>query len=191
MPRPMSTAVEKQNGRSSATPDGPAGGGSRIVAPPGSLDELVGAHPDALRKMYRNGRPADPAELGDHPRGRILAIEAAGDLFLMIRPIVRALATDAFPWKGKVFDHGGNAGQNVVLGKPMLRFRTELGPSEVDGKPTLVLLYDSDAFKNPWPVRAIRDELRSIGPRIAIGPAYITLPSGGRRCLLWFGLAGT
>ena len=179
----MSTAVDKQNG----SPDRRETG-SRYVPPPTTLQELVGAHPDALRKMYRAGRPADPAELGDAPRGRVLTLEAGPDLFLLTRPIIRALGTDSFPWKGKVFDHGGNAGQNVVFGKTMLRFRTEVGPSDVDGKPTLILLYDSPAFKNPWPIRAIRDELRSIGPKIAIGPAFMTVGGGARRCLLWFGL---
>jgi hypothetical protein len=175
-----SAAVARENGKSEVTV-------ARIATYVGSLDDLVGAHPDALRKIYGGGRPADPAELGEAPRGRLLAIEGGREVFFLVRPVMQALGGDAFPWKGKVFDHGGNAGQNVVLGKPMLRFRTELGPSDVDARPTLNLFYDSPAFKNPWPFKNIKDELRTIAQGIAIGPAFITL-RGTRKLLLWFGL---
>jgi hypothetical protein len=184
-----SPAVAKENGKSERSHAGPSHPG-RIATHVGTLDELVGAHPDALRKIYRGGLPADPADLGESPRGRVLSLELGADLFLLLRPVVRAFASGAFPWKGKVFDHGGNAGQNVVFGKTMVRFRTELGASDVDGKPTLALLYDSPAFANPWPIRAIRDELRSIGPGLAIGPAFMEI-GGARRPLLWFGLEAT
>jgi hypothetical protein len=175
-----SAEVARENGKSEV-------GVRRIATYVGTLDDLVGAHPDALRKIYGGGRPTDPSELGDAPRGRVLAIEAGREVFFLVRPVIQALGSDAFPWKGKIFDHGGNAGQNVVLGRPVLRFRTELAPSDVDGKPTLSLLYDSPAFKNPWPLRNIKDELRTIAPGIAIGPASITL-RGSRKLLLWFGL---
>ncbi|HVY48935.1 MAG TPA: hypothetical protein VHB21_23760, partial [Minicystis sp.] len=119
-----------------------AGGGRRLVMQVTSLDALVGAHPEALEKIYRTGRPADPAELGDAPRGRVLAFAPASELFMLARPAVRAFAGTSVPWRGKTFDHGGNSGQNVVFGKKMLRFRAEVGPSEIDGQPTLVLRYD-------------------------------------------------
>jgi hypothetical protein len=157
----------------------------RSATPVSSLSTLVGAHPDALRQMYEDGHVADPGELGDAPRGRLLALEPGSELFLLTRPVVRALGKDLLPWRGKTFDHGGNSGQNVVLGKRVFRFRTEVGPSEVDGQPTLVLRYDGG--KNPWPVSAIVDELRGIGEGIAIGPAYLAA-GGKKRLLLWWGL---
>src|SRR5262245_9876908 len=89
----------------------------RIVTQVGSLAELVGAHPDALELIYRRSKPADPAELGDAPRGRILALAPAARVFMLTRPLVRALASGALPWRGKTFDHGGNSGQNVVFGQ--------------------------------------------------------------------------
>src|SRR3954462_15060710 len=85
-----------------------------------SLSTLVGAHPDALRKMYGDARAADPAELGDAPRGRLLTIAPGTEVFLALRPLVRAVAGgEILPWKGKTFDHGGNSGQNVVLGRKL------------------------------------------------------------------------
>jgi hypothetical protein len=161
-------------------------GGRRVVSQVTSLTPLVGAHPDSLRKIYSAGVPADPEELGDAPRGRVLAFAPGADVFLLTRPLLRVLSHDLMPWKGKVFDHGGNSGRNVVLGKQVLRFHVELGPSEIDGRPTLVLSYAESAYGNPWLVRAIRDELRMVGPGVALGPALMMV--GRPKLLLWFGL---
>src|SRR4051794_16572458 len=81
----------------------------RAVSQVSSLSALVGAHHDALNAFFRGGRPADPAELGDAPRGRLLTVAPGGDLFLATRLLVRTLASDLLPWKGKTFDHGGNS----------------------------------------------------------------------------------
>lgn len=151
-----------------------------------SLSSLVGAHPDALAAIYRDGRPADPDDLGDAPRGRVLAFQAGAEMFMLTRPVLRALASDHMPWRGKVFDHGGNSGRNVVFGKQMFRFHAEVAPSEIDGQPTLVLRYHDPAFKNPWPIRAVVDELRYIGPGLAIGNVFL-----GKRLLAWWGLERT
>ena len=159
----------------------------RGVTPVESLATLVGWHPDAFRNSYRAGRPADPADLGVAPRGRVLSIVPLSSAFLVVRPILRALASDHFPWQGKVFDHGGNSGQNRVLGREVLRFHASVGPSEIDGAPTLVLGYKEPAFKNPWPVSAMVDELRSTGDGIAVGPAFLEV-RGTKHLLLWWGL---
>jgi hypothetical protein len=162
-------------------------GGRRIITQVASLGELVGAHPSALRDIYASGKPTDPAELGDAPRGRVLALTPLSRAYMLTRSVLALLAHDAMPWKGKEFDHGGNSGTNVVLGKHVLRFRTALEPSEIDGLPTLALIYGDKAFRNPWPVRAIRDELRTVGGGVAIGPAFMTW-RGATTPLLWFGL---
>src|SRR5689334_13943059 len=160
-----------------------AGASPRGASMVTTLASLVGAHPDALRKLFSEGRPADPAELGEVTRGLLLSIAAAEDVFLAVRPIVRLLSSGPTPWKGKTFDHGGNSGQNLVFGKPRFRFRAEVAPSAIDGKPALRLLYNDPAFANPWPLRDVSDELRGIAPGMAIGPV---LHHG--RVLGWFGL---
>ena len=162
-------------------------GAHRVLTQVSSLRSLVGAHPDALRKLFASGRPADPAELGDAPQGYLLAMARGGDVFLALRPFLRGLAAGVLPWQGKTFDHGGNSGQNVVLGRRLLRFQAEVGPSQIDGLPALVLTYDAPAHENPWPLRLIRDELRAVGPGVAIGPAVAPL-GGAPLPLLWFGL---
>lgn len=153
-----------------------------------SLSALVGAHPDALRTIYEGGQPADPAELGDAPRGRVLALGGAASAYMALRPLLLALATDAFPWKGKAFDHGGNSGQNVVFGRRVTRFHAEVEPSLLDGEPSLLLRYSDPSYKNPRPLRAVVDELRAVGPGIAIGPALRTREGRSPDVILWFGL---
>jgi hypothetical protein len=171
------------------SPDSPADRPSSASAPGRhrsaltTLAGLVGAHSDALRRLFDEGRPADPAELGDVTRGRMLSIAASEDVFLAMRPIVRALAAGPMPWTGKTFDHGGNSGQNLIFGKPRLRFRAEVAPSALDGKPALRLLYADAAFANPWLLRDTVDELRAVGPGLALGPVLFR-----GRVLGWIGL---
>jgi hypothetical protein len=166
--------------------EGDTSGGRRVYPRAASLAALVGAHPDALRSLYGTGRATDPAELGDAPRGQLLAFGEAAELFLVTRPLVRLFGL--LPWEGKTFDHGGNSGKNLILGKQLVRFHAETAASALDGKPSLVLSYDVPAYKNPWPVRALVDELRTIGDGIAIGPALFKGGGASPRLLLWFGL---
>jgi len=179
-----STQADKKE---NTTKDSGVSGGRRVTTPVATLADLVGAHPDAIRSIYETGRPADPAELGDAPRGRLLSLQKGSDLFLLTRPILRALSAEWNPWKGKIFDHGGQEGQNVVFGKNVGRFRVQTAPSRLDGKPSLVLTYDDEAHKNPWPVRDMVDELRLIGSGIAIRPAFLQ-SKGDATPLFWFGL---
>lgn len=166
---------------------GGAASGNRLVTRVGSLRELSGAHPEALRAIYGAGSPTDPADLGDEPRGLLLAPDGGADVFLAVRPLARALGGAFVPWKGKVFDHGGNGGANRVLGRRVARFRAERADSVIDGAPTLALRYDAPAFGNPWPLRVVVDELRTVGDGIAIGPALVPF-RGALRPLFWFGL---
>jgi hypothetical protein len=162
--------------------------GGRSTPEVASLSVLVGAHPDALRAIYEGGRAADPAELGDAPRGRVLALGGAASAFMALRPLLKAMATDVMPWKGKVFDHGGNSGQNVVLGRRVARFHAEVEPSLLDSRPSLLLRYSDPSYKNPRPLRSIVDELRVVGPGVAIGPALRVREGRPTDVLLWFGL---
>jgi hypothetical protein len=170
-----------------AEADSPRGGRDRIAIQLSTLSDLVGAHPDALRLIYTGAPAADLGELGESPRGRLLCMEFGTSVFMLTRPVMHALARGILPWQGKTFDHGGNSGQNVFFGRHMLRFRAEVGPSELDGKPTLILHYGDEALHHPWPVRAIRDELRRAGDGLAIGPVFFG-SDNARRLLCWFGL---
>jgi hypothetical protein len=171
-----------------ADKDSDASGGRRVFPRVTSLTSLVGAHPGALRALYGTGRPTDPSELGDAPCGRLLTVGEGTGLFLLKRSVLRLLDRGVLPWDGKVFDHGGNSGKNVFFGKQVFRFRAEVGPSLIDGKPTLILSFSDAGYKNPWPVRALGDELRTIGDGIAIGPGVFHGGRGSPKVLLWFGL---
>jgi hypothetical protein len=145
------------------------------------LDELVGGHPDALRALFAAGQATDPRDLGDEPRGRMLAVEKARDVNALARPLLRMIS-GPLPWRGKVF-HADHTGVNVVLGRSVAAFRYENGTSDVDGAEALLLRYDAQ----PWPLRAIHDELRTVADGVAIGP--IVLETGGARTVIgWFGL---
>jgi hypothetical protein len=182
----MTTATT--NGASTATPEPVRSGSSFTTTRVRSLDELLGGHPEALRAIYLAGRPTDPAELGDEPRGLLLALEPTRDIHFLVRPIFNAITTGAVPWKGKRFD-GAGSGTNVVFGQQKVPFGYELGTSDLDGEPTLVIRYDRSEDGNPWPIRNIKDELRTVADGVAIGPALFSATEGGnRKVVLWFGL---
>jgi hypothetical protein len=155
--------------------------GGRVVAV-SSLASLVGSHPRALRTIYERGTALDPLAFAGALHGRILTTPIVESLHLALRPIVKAMSSIG-TWEGIAFDHGGNAGHNVVFGKPVMRFRAERATSLVDGEPTLVLDY---AVKNPWPVKLLRDELRLVADGIAIGPAF--LMTDQKPIMWWFGV---
>lgn len=155
--------------------------GARVVTV-SSLASLVGSHPRALATIFSRGTALDPLSFDGRIHGRLLAMPLVESLHLALRPVVRGLSSIG-TWEGIVFDHGGNAGHNVVFGKSALRFRAERAPSLTDGAPALVLDY---ADKNPWPVKLLRDELRLVGDGIAIGPAF--LMTDKKPIIWWFGL---
>lgn len=157
--------------------------GNQRVTKVESLDALVGAHPDALRDLYGAGEPADATALGGLRRGRLLTVEPLEGAFVLTRPLVRALSRFGL-FAGKTFESGGTAGRDHFARRDRFRFRCEVGPSLLDGRPTLVMRYDG--LGNPWPISACVDELRAVSG-VGVG---LTAVSPGRRARVafWWGL---
>lgn len=150
-----------------------------------SLDALVGAHPDALRDFYEQGRPCDPARVG-RAEGLVLGVAGLAEAHAATGPLVRAVARHFSLWKGKAFESGGTSGANVFLGRRALRFRSEVAPSLLDGQPTLALRYDG--LDNPWPASRLADELREVGPGVVLGPLLWLGGDGRAQPVVWWGL---
>ena len=159
---------------------------ARAMATIASLDTLIGAHPEALADYYATGSPADPSAIGTG-HGRILALESLASTHAATRPLIVALARHLSPWSGKTFESGGTAGANLVFGKRLARFHGEVAPSLLDGAPTLLMRHDG--LGNPWPLRNMVDELRQIGPGVAIGPLLWPSVSRAVKPILWWGLS--
>ncbi|MEQ9324247.1 MAG: hypothetical protein RIF41_34105 [Polyangiaceae bacterium] len=160
--------------------------GSRVrtIAAVKRLEDLVTAHPDALREIYASGAPADPTTFNGFLHGRLLTVESFSlpEIYMLARPVVR-LTSRLLPWRGKRFESGGTGGADVVLGREAMRFRCELGDSLVDGQPTLVMAYEG--LGNPWPFAHGFDELRKVGETVAMGPGFFRSRGGVD---LWYGL---
>ena len=149
-----------------------------------SLDSLIGAHPAALRDLYREGRPVDRRDLEGRLRGRMLGIPLE-TAFLLVQPLVVLFARHIYPWRGKSFDADGGGGHNFFVRGHGLPFRCEPGPSELDGKPTLFILYDVRG--NLWPISRMVDELRFVGDDVLIGPSSLRTTTGPL-LFAWWGL---
>jgi hypothetical protein len=156
---------------------------------PRTLDDLAALGSEALGRLYRGGELFDLRALNGAPTGRMLTL--AGPLG---RPgprqrLASLARSSSFPWKGKSFqaaspDRGEGINRVVLLGDKY-RFLTSVEASAIDGSPCVFLNYD--LRENPFFIRAIRDELRQVGPALFLGPAML-----GQRdpsLVLWFGIA--
>ncbi|MBL9023989.1 MAG: hypothetical protein JNL21_17465 [Myxococcales bacterium] len=152
---------------------------ARIATLVSTLDGLVGAHLDTLAEMFLRGALVEPEELGELPRGKLLALAGTEPAHLALRPMVKAVSRAFSLWEGVVFDHGGTAGANRFAGREGIRFKVSRGASRLDAGPALVLSYE----EAPWPFRGLHDELRLIAPGLAVGPTYYH-----DDVVAWFGL---
>jgi len=165
--------------------------GSAAFAGPRSLDDLAALAPEALQRLYRAAvTPALPALDGDLV-GRMLAVPVLPRW--MSGALRRFAAWTSFPWRGKTFrarDGARGDGINRLFSdarpRRWFRFETSLGPSRAGSFDAFQLDYDN--ADNPRPVRAIRDELRQVGPGLYLGLAYVMWRKRPR-LVLYFGLA--
>lgn len=156
----------------------------RIATTVTSLDPLVGAHPSALRSIYEKSDPATVEALLGAPEGRahgrfLTTIPTEG-AHLLLRPLLQLVSTTLMPWDGVHFDHGGNAGVNVIFGRKTGRFRADREASWLDGEPCLALSYPGASW--------LRDELRAVGDGLALGVTFVSA-RGAKVPAVWFGLS--
>jgi hypothetical protein len=109
--------------------------------------------------------------------GTVLACTGTG----LAAPLARI--TRVLLWQGKVVNRRRSVLKNKV-GPLHLRAVKALvypNPSWVDGRPCVVLDYSSTSLL----ARAVRDELRLVGPHLYLGVVWL-----GHRRVLWFTLRG-
>lgn len=155
---------------------------------PRTLDELARLDADSLDDLYRGGRLFELSRLDGEPAGRMLALVGPLGRPLLRRGLARLAGASLFPWRGKSFHSaGGQRGEGinrVVLLGDKYRFLTRVEPSAIDADPCVFLDYDLP--DNPFFIRAIRDELREVGPGLFLGPAM--LGQASPQLILWFGI---
>jgi hypothetical protein len=166
-----------------------------VAADPGpiSLDDLAARDPAELAALYACGRPPALEDMNGALVGRMLAVPA---LPRLLAGFLRWLAARAsFPWRGKSFTaKGGGRGEGInrVFGdrspRHWFRFETFVAPSRAGAFDAVQLDYDNPG--NPGFIRAIKDEVREVGPGLGLylGLAYLVW-RGRARLVLYFGLA--
>jgi hypothetical protein len=158
---------------------------------PRTLDDLAARGCDELLALYREAVTPPVGRLVGDLRGRMLAIRGAGG---WLSACLRAFAAwRLFPWRGKSFQprsDGRGDGINRVFSdrrpRRWFRFETFLGPSRAGDFDAFQLDYDNP--DNPFFIRAIKDEVREVGPGLYLGQAYVVL-FGKPRLALYFGLS--
>lgn len=154
------------------------------------LDDLLRFPAARLEALYR-AAPCPPlSALDGDLRGRMLAWPGAGRVTALG---LRALAGQRwFPWRGKSFrPRSGEAGEGInrVISdaRRWYRFETRLGPSLCDGRQALLLDYDLPT--NPFFIRPIKDEVRTLQPGLFLGQAWLAV-GAAPRLVLYFALEG-
>jgi len=163
-----------------------------VVAPTArrTLDDLARMSASELGPLYATGTPPILTELDGTPRGRMLAFVGPLGHGRPFDGLRRFAESPFFPWGGKSFtskspQHGAGINRVRAVGD-LFRFETRFGPSEVDGKPCMIL--DYDLSPNPWFIRKIHDELRQVSPGLFLGPAMWKTRDGAK-LVLYFAIA--
>jgi hypothetical protein len=155
-----------------------------------TLDALLGLDCDALRALYDGARVPRITDVRGDLRGRMLAWPA---LKPPVSRWVRAFAgSRVFPWRGKSFSPKGEdrgEGMNRVVRDRfrLYRFETFVDRSRAGDFDCVQLDYDLP--ENPFFIRAIKDEIREIAPKLYLGQAYLQRKDK-THLVLYFGLAG-
>jgi hypothetical protein len=124
-----------------------------------SAESLAVLSPAQLEALYRQS----PA--GSLPQGWVRGTP-------LLRPGtagagVRSRVGRVF-WQGKWFDSQSSTATNRFVGLPVISGRTGLGPSWLDGRPSLILDYNGTSrVYGPY-----RDEIRQVGPGVFLGLMY-------------------
>lgn len=153
-----------------------------------ALDDLLDLDHGALVSLYEQATLPELSAVRGDLRGRMLAAGPVLPAWLYRLP--RAWArTGSFPWRGKSFVPGADAGHgDNRVGSERLhvfRFDTRVGASRHDGKPVIDLDYDHAG--NPFFIRAIEDEIRQVRPGLFLGQAWLRT-GRTKTFVLWFGL---
>ena len=155
---------------------------------PRTLDDLAELDATELDALYRACTTPRVTDLHGDLDGRMLASPHAGRaLGAAMRTLARSRL---FPWRGKSFAPQGEdrgEGRNRVLSGSIrwFRFETSIGRSRAGDFDALQL--DYDLRDNPFFLRGVRDELRTVEPGLHLGQAYVPI-RGRHELALYFAL---
>lgn len=141
----------------------------------------------AYDELYAAGRAPNPAEIQGDWRG-VALVFARREPLPRIPALERLIELVSLKlWEGKAFLNAGGANRFLGGRLKLFRFTTELRPSRTGSGQALGLDYGS----NPYPISAVRDEVRLLADGRLLGRAYISAPDGKEHFLFYFLLART
>jgi hypothetical protein len=146
------------------------------------IDALTRMDGRALESAFARAGAPQASEVYGDPYGRVLHV--CGLLATPgITSIVRAVTgSAAFPWEGKSF--AGPDGASMGCNRMRIPFRQGVFTFRVYSAHALAI--DYDVPQNPWFVRPIYDELRSLGDGLYLGRGMYRRRAGALSLLLWF-----
>jgi hypothetical protein len=162
-------------------------GGTALVQ---KLDDLLAVDLGGLERLYADAQVPRLEEISGDLRGRMLATTVLKEPFASL---ARMWARSTFfPWRGKSFsplEHERGEGINRVVSDRLRLFRFETFIAKSRAGDFNAVQLDYDLPENPFFIRPIKDEIRTIAPKLYLGQAYLSLPKS-TPLILYFGLAG-
>lgn len=154
------------------------------------LDDLINRSQAELEALFQLAATPSVRELSGPADGRVLAGRVP--LLLTRRDGLYLLNLSWLPWKGKVFEPGGDEqgwGYNRIgvgpLETRLFRFATAIESPLLGETDVFSLNYDIPG--NPWPIRAVRDDLKRLREGLYLGASYVRW-QGQQVFGLFFGL---
>src|SRR3954470_4292344 len=145
----------------------------RAAAPPVTESTLLAMSNRALDELFRSS-PSGPAPNGNM-RGTLVAFSGT--------PLAKPLAALAYllGWQGKVVNsrRGTLVNKITPLHLRAIKALVSVDDSWVDGSPCVLIDYSRTSFV----ARAVRDEIRLVGPQLYLGVIWLR-----RRRIGWFAL---
>jgi hypothetical protein len=138
-------------------------------------------------KLYAEGRLPEAAEIQGDWRGTALVFARRKPLpdLPIFNLLVEAVSLKL--WEGKTFLENGGANRFLGGRLKLIRFSTEVRPSRTGQGQALALDYG----RNPFPISAVKDEVRIVADGRLLGRAYMQIGSGKEHFLFFFMLAKT
>ncbi len=147
-----------------------------LVCEPKKVDELKSLPAAELDELFRRASTPTVAKLAGELEGTSLAT-AALPLPQQFQDLINLIANKT--WLGKTFmptgETTGKGFNRVVIGSELQTafFNAKIGPGR-DGQTSLHLDYGVE--QNLILLRALRDELRQVGPTSYLGKAFLQTP---------------
>ena len=158
-----------------------------VTTAPVAAADLFGLSVSELIERYQRAAAPNLETMVGQAKGHVFAVAGPVGRSFVGAALIRWARSPGFPWQGKHFTAPGHGTNRIQLAgeRQVCPFHTDVVPSAIDGQPCLAL--DYAVTGNPWPIRAVHDELREAREGLYFGPMYLKVKGAPKHLLMFWG----